>query len=720
MSVLSLKPYKHLSRLIQNESFEPLLLWGARMAISAMLPMIWGLATKHLNESIWITLTAECLCWIELKGSYAWRLRVLAAGGVLALIFSVLGSVTSNSVGLSIICMFGVGFLASVLKNIGDRANGLSISVYLLFIFCNAYPCNSVTEIKTRTILVLAGAAWTILVGMLVSLFMPAEQPYRRYIALIWRAISALVETVGKGWEGSEQRINIRQVYLKEKDVRAAIDNSYQFYGKMAHQVSRQDKKQYALAQLRKATGLVAAHVITMSEDMEALKLKDIDSSLRIKLSSLLRAIESTAERMSVYVISLKGEEELLVITHISRLKKLVQLIKEYPAKGEQQEVVQRIIHIAERSIKLVESAMNSIEQMGEDRSVFRSYSLMKTLFILHPKYWIRNLRLLLNFNTLTTRYALRVAIAASLALFIYKWFHIDHGYWLPFSVMIVIQPYFGATFKKAIDRVLGTVSGGLIGGLLLHFPAHLHVQEFILFLSFIFMVYYMRKKYAIAAFVITLNLVLLFNIESALNPTLIITRALCTIGGASLAVIAGFALLPTWDKKWLPRHLMDAINSNHVYFTATFFADDKKTSWTRLKRNAETGNSNVFDSFNRYMEDPVSKENASLYFDVITHNIRITRYMNSIHLEEDNKVYEPLNRATPKQQEKINECLHWFNKITKMRTSKNEEEKTKSTNDSEEFLSPLKLSRNQEVYLEKILIELKAMQSDLLKLNGQ
>jgi uncharacterized membrane protein YccC len=343
----------------------------------------------------------------------------------------------------------------------------------------------------------------------------------------------------------------------------------------------------------------------------------------------------------------------------------------------------------------------------------------MKTLFILHPEFWIRNLRLLLNFNTLTARYAIRSAIAASLALFIYKWFHIDHGYWLPFSVMIVIQPYFGATFKKAIDRVAGTLLGGLAGGLLLRFPVYMHVKEVILFLTFVFMVYYIRKKYSVAAFLITLNLVLLFNIEAALNPMLIITRALCTVGGASLAVIAGFALLPTWDKKWLPRHLAEAIHANYKYFTDSFFSDSRKVGWTKLKRTAETGNSNVFDSFNRYIQEPASNGNTTQYFDVITHNIRITRYLNSIQLEEENTLYEPLNVPGQRQQEKINECLYWFNKV------EGAIQKT-STNDAieilsykEGFSSPFKLSRSQEVYLEKLLIELKAMHSDLVKLNN-
>src|SRR6476620_2278669 len=133
-----LRSYKKLNRLIQSESFEPMISWGIRMALAGTLPIIWGMATDHMADAVWITLTAEAVSWVELKGSFVWRARTLLTGSILAIIFASVGLLTASNIWLSVLFMFGTCFLATLLKNLCDRASGLAICVYLLFIICNA------------------------------------------------------------------------------------------------------------------------------------------------------------------------------------------------------------------------------------------------------------------------------------------------------------------------------------------------------------------------------------------------------------------------------------------------------------------------------------------------------------------------------------------------------------------------------------------------------
>jgi uncharacterized membrane protein YccC len=325
---------------------------------------------------------------------------------------------------------------------------------------------------------------------------------------------------------------------------------------------------------------------------------------------------------------------------------------------------------------------------------------------------------LLFNFNTFTTRYAARAALAATIAMFIYKWFDIYKGYWLPFSVIIVLQPYFGATFRKAIERIVGTVAGGLVGGLLLKVHTGTYLNEVLLCISFVLMVYYLRRNYAIAVFIVTLNLVLLFNLEADLKPIVLYTRALATIGGCGLAVLAGFAFLPHWDKKWLPVHLANAIDRNYRYFISTFFSSGVDNDWLKHKRQTESDNSNVFDSFNRYMSEPsVKKKHYANYYQLITHNVRITRELNNIHLEQDARKGEKLGNAGSSQQELINDCLQWFNKNIEMLKAIDPNINVKALAPDETYRTHFSLTEAQELYLNKLQIELQEMYYDLEKL---
>lgn len=680
--------------------------WGLRMAIAGTLPVLWGIYTGNISDAVWMTLTAEAITWVELKGSFAWRIRILLACSLFAIVFSVAGTLTAAHIWLSVICMFGIGFFATVLKNMGDRASGLALSVYLMYIISNAYPVTEFSEIRHRSLLVVIGAAWPVIVGLAASLLMPAQQPFRRQIAVIWRSVAAQAQATANLLSGVRQG----DFYLIEKDVRKAIDASYQFYGRMAHQVNEKDEK-YQLYMLRKIAGIVSANLAAITEDAESLRGDNIE--LKTKLATLYSALQEALSRMAVFVISLRPEDKLLTISHINRTKKLAGLVKQYAAAEQEHPIILKMVQHTERSVKLMESGLVRIGQMGDDLPVFRSYSHIKTSLLLTPQHISKHFRSLLDINTHAMKYALRSAVAVTVALFAYKWFKIDHGYWIPFSVMIIMQPYFGATFKRATDRIIGTLAGGIAGSLFLYLPTGLHLKEAVLFFSFIFMVYYLRKNYAIAAFVITLNLVLLFNIESSFDNMLMVTRALCTVGGALLAIAAGFLLLPTWDRKWLPAHLAEAIKSNYDYFIATFYKGEQLVNWTKFKRAVEFRNGNVFDSFNRYMQEP-GEDKSTIYYDLTMHNIRITRNLNNIHLEQDEKLQDETADIT--QQQKIDQCLMLFAELMQSLSV--------IDNSVSSPFSPLKngdtvaLNEAQLISLQKMSIEIKSMLADMQKLS--
>jgi uncharacterized membrane protein YccC len=714
-------PYKQLNKLIEKETIESTFSWGLRMAISAIVPVLWGLSTNRLAEASWITLTAECICWMELKGSFGQGARVLFAGILLTLVFGFLGTITANNFFLSLACMFAVGFVAVQFKNLGNRGSGLAICVYVLYILCNAYPVQDAAALWHRTALIAIGGTWCMTVGVFITLLMPAREPYRRTIALIWQSIGQLTSSIAKGWDGNGTRNSLRNIYLQEKQVRTSIDDSFHFYEAMAHQANKNDKEEYQLAQFRKATALIAAHITAISEELENIHINDIENSLQLKIYAILKALQQMADRMAVYVVTLQPEEELLLTSRIDRLNKMSALLKEYDLpEGATSQTIKRIIRLTERVVKLVESSMTRLQEMGDDKAVFRSYSLIKTLFVLHPRHLVRNLKILLDPDTFTVRYALRAAVAATIALFIDKWFHIDHGYWIPFTTLTIMQPYFGATFKKAIDRVIGTILGGFAGGLLLRSPVSIYVKEAMLFLCFVFMIYFIRRRYAVATFFITFSLVLLFDVERELDQSLIFIRMGSTLGGAILAILSGFVLLPHWDTKWLPVHIANTISSNYQYFINTFFSDKPITNWTRFKRIAESKNSNAFDSFNRYMQEPsLKKKPYSIYYHIITHNVRLTREVNNIHLEQENRS-DKVATASDDGSKKILECLDWFNRNLVLSKEITNAAPPELQQVAPSYTPPFVLTQHQKLYIDRILIELKTMHQDLQRLNDK
>lgn len=710
------QPYKHLNRLLEKESFEPRVSWALRMAISAMAPLIWGIYAGKLVEAGWIALAAECICWIELKGDFQQRLNLLAGGSLLAIIFAVLGSISGGDLWMSVLLIAVVGFVTSILKSIGDRGAGLALCVYSLFIFCNAYPVQDVAGLEERFLLVLIGGAWNAVAAIVASIFTPAQEPYRRTIAIILKSIAELTTTLSKGWNGQLPRSNEHDIYLKEKEIRAALDASLEVFAKTAQETDSDEGHQYTLAHVRKATSIVGAQMLTIGEELSAIRIKNLDSNIQIKVFTLLRATEQLLDRMAAYSISLDVGEELILKSRINRLFKLSELLKELLLTTDipEQKGLLRVVQLTERNTRIIQSAFNNLHELVNERSMVRAYPFMKTFYILHPKYIWGYARLLFNMNTFTAKYAIRSAIAAAIAMFIYKFWEVSYGYWIVFTLLIVSQTYFGATLKKSADRVIGTVAGVIAAGIFLKIPTGLYLQEALLFLTFIPMIIFMRRKYSWSVFFITLNLVLLFNINRDMSNTVMLSRVLSTFAGAALAVISGFALLPTWDKKLLPKHLAAAIKNNYDYFYATFYDHDININWTKFKRSAESGNSNAFDSLTRYMQEPSFKKRPyAIFYYIITHNIRITRELNNFRLELDNTDYTTDEETIQSNNACIAECNEWFNKNVALLKTINPEIELQNTG-QEIIPVQFQFTDQQEVYLQKLLIELKSMYTDL------
>lgn len=711
-----LSSYKRINRLVQEENFEPMVAWGLRMAVAGCAPVIWGVAAGKVTEAIWIALTAEAVSWIELKGSLTWRFRTLFIGALLAVGAGLLGFATGNSLILSSIGMLVVGFLATLLKSMGDRASGLAVCLFLLFIICNAYPPHSLAEAPKAIALISIGAVWAFIVGLVSTAFMPEQEPFRRHVALIWRAIAQLTDAVSKSDNRPGYTGSLAKVYARERDVRTAINNSFEFYSQAAHQASTADNNKYQLAQMRKVAGLVAVNVIAMGDEMQHISISELDKALRIKAAALFGALQEACSRTSVFVISRNQEELLLAKSQISRMRKLIDVIRNYPMPEgtRQREAIARILQLADRTIKLLESGLEKIAQTNGEVRAFRSYSLIKTVFVLRPGFFLRNLRTLFHINTFTFRYAIRSAVGATIALILGKWLIVDHGFWLPFTFMIIIQPHFNATFRKAVDRVTGTLGGVIAGGLLLKLPAGYLLHEGILFLTFVLMVYYMRRKYAISAFFITLNLVLLFNLEATYSDHLMVTRVVATIGGAILAVGSGWLLLPTWDKKLLPRYVLEAVIANYEYFSATFFDKSiNSATWTRLKRNAESKNSNAFDSFNRYMQEPGS-EQSEQWYDLITSCVRISRNLNNIHMEQDERT--KMGDDVP-EEDAVGSIMRGKQLFCRLLSQVADFHKRTPLPDMDDKEIALYPNTYQVLLLEKVIVELNTMLADLAAL---
>ena len=68
-------------------------------------------------------------------------------------------------------------------------------------------------------------------------------------------------------------------------------------------------------------------------------------------------------------------------------------------------------------------------------------------------------------------RFTVRIVVLTMLGTAIYKLANLPHGYWLPFTMVVVLQPDYGSTRRRAGQRMLGTLLGSVAASALLWAP---------------------------------------------------------------------------------------------------------------------------------------------------------------------------------------------------------------------------------------------------------
>ena len=208
--------------------------------------------------------------------------------------------------------------------------------------------------------------------------------------------------------------------------------------------------------------------------------------------------------------------------------------------------------------------------------------------------------------DSVILRYALRLGLVTAAAVWLTWALHLTRGYWVTITIVIILQPYTGATTLKAMQRVLGTVVGGALTALL---GALFHDPWAILGLAFVFSatcVALLPLNYAAFSVFLTPTFVLLAEANAG-DWHLAGLRIVNTVIGGALALIGARLLWPTAEWSRLPSYMAACLRANRDYLRATVarFGDRSPRAGRELRearRQCGLAVANADESFQRLL----------------------------------------------------------------------------------------------------------------------
>ncbi|MCD6068457.1 MAG: hypothetical protein K0S33_3283 [Bacteroidetes bacterium] len=645
---MQFRPVKQINAVIKQEYFEPTISWALRVVLALNVPLIVLPLWKGFSfEVIWAAFGAYMVSLINYGGLHYRKIIIQGVATLLLVLAALLGMNVRETLIAAIISMFATGMFAALIRNWSDYGPGIGVATGFFFLFGLSNHV-SFEESLHRAVYLAIGGAWAMIITLLTFPFRPAD-PVKRSIARIWRANTDLLDTLvleqNSGNEiAHEESRNL--AIQKELAIRTEIDQSVNLFERRKKKENDKTHHYDILIELRRNASLFGASLGALLEELETLKSPAFNSIRDSVLYKTLSAFSQASARMAIVSFTLRNED--LVITK-ARTKRCAIAIGLLRTSGEQLSLTPKeklaFVHFIDTLEKAQGYLQQSIvlieEKTGlKQNSYLENYRLTFTNFIagLNPDALLDFVRSLGNINGQQLAYALRVSLGLCLGVFLYRFFNIDHGYWIPLTMIIVIQPYYGATLKKSFQRIAGTLGGTVLGGLIMLLPLPKEAFVVLLIIVSFFVAYFLRNNYKIGVFFVTVMMVIMMQLSQTATWELIGWRILSTLIGAGLAIIAGYVFWPVWEKERFPALVLKTLEQNRMYLQTVLlqYTGDLPTgeSWSKYRRAAEGANNDLFACVQRMYEEPKHlQKNVDTYFAIAGVSIRISREITSVAL---------------------------------------------------------------------------------------
>jgi len=555
---------------------------GLRAGFALSLPLLLGDVTNNSLMLGWTALGGFEAILSDPGGPYRTRLKglsLITLGGAAAIALGTLaGGHWALAVGVTLVFCF----VWSYLGVLGTPFTSASILVQVIYLCGLGFPASSTHEALLRALYLVAGGVW----AMALSLFLWPVDPYRpaRFaVGACYEELGAFLVSIQElnrereqnpdQWHGVEQR--------HQNALRRLIETGWHSAaGAMSGSglAQTQSARGNAVTVLLESADLLLARTVALAQYLEMTSGQDSSPcTVRGKIALVEMA------RIETWIATLLRRRlsniEETARSHRARLNRLPGEVAQCMAADDTagQFLLLQLTDTAQNietalecavAVRLGRQPEEAILQKraGRDWNSLRQFALRRSR-LLEPLVanW--------TWKSLMLRHSMRVALVCAVDIALLRWWHIDHGYWLPLTSLIVLQPHVGGTFRRGFQRVAGTVAGGIFAAMLavyLHSPV---LTAVVLFPLALVTVGTLPVSYTIFSFFLTPTFVLAFLPYSG-DWQLALIRIMNTVLGAMIAMIAMATFFPQLERNRVAMALTRSLAANRHY------AEELAASW--------------------------------------------------------------------------------------------------------------------------------------------
>lgn len=568
-----------------------------RGMIATATPLVVLSPFGHVELAHFAVLGAIGISLVDVGGPYQRRLAAMAVGAVLGPSLMMIGLAAGTNWIVAGAVMAAVAIGSGLIRAFGPGGVSFGINMSIAFLIGTGAAAFGGGDIRTWSGGYLAGAVWTIL----VTLAFWQARPYRRLeqeVAGAWQAVADLVaavqpEPVSAVSTAATRRRREQTIVLRHRAAREAIERAYDVLGEARAEIAGPGTTMAQLVVLVVAASRVGVAALTLAETVRA---DDHDAASLSALAAVVGRLERAVNAVAAALLG--GEAEM----DIEALHQSLPAMPEGPGGP----LGPAALAIAQ-AVRNLANAEEALRFLASRRPRF--LQRLKLPLGGAPGAGLTDpMRRHVNLKSPIFRHALRVAAVAAPCTAVIVKFNLPHGIWLPMTTLIVLQPEYGGTVQRALQRSAGTVAGAVIAGILLTTLHNTAVSEVAIAVLLFATFFLIRRHYGQAIAFLTPLLILLVGFSGADPWRDVGDRVLYTLAGAILAIVACYVLWPRWEHEQLPTRIATALRAGRVYLSAVLASLSESAapeSLSPLRRTAEVEVTNIEAALERMVAEP-------------------------------------------------------------------------------------------------------------------
>jgi uncharacterized membrane protein YccC len=610
---------------------------GLRAATALCVPMMLGDLAGIPNLG-WAALGGFEAIIADTGGPYRTRMRslvTLSLGGAAGLM---LGSMVGGSLGWALPCTVLWCFLWSYLVVLGQPFSSAGILIQVIFICGIGAPTASWHEALARSLLLLAGGGWAALLSLLLwplDAYRPARAAVGACFEELASFLGSVAELAGRNQQPDDSQrtdpqapgapsfpqLLAERVGMRESNPAVARQNRSKpaLWHRLAqhhqYRVRRVVEQGWAavagLRAERQAETAQGHHLVVLLETADQLIARTVaiadhfEGQAGAETSPCFdRGLAGLADIRSaeLWIAALLERRRGLTVAHARAKRREMERLPAYLEDCLRPDDLTGRFLAAQGSeaASQLETAIDSASQLRLGKTAKSGSAPQQTASVGHFGHVYARLGelsqglsasraidlLTANFTgkSLALRHAARVALVCGLDVALILLLNIDHGYWLLLTSLIVLQPHVSGTLRRGLERIGGTVAGGILAALL---AAALHTQlatAAVLFPLALLALAILPVSYAAFAFFLTPTFVLAWLPYSG-DWQIALVRTGNTVAGALISVAAMLFLFPSYERERAPEYLRASLKANRRYLEQ--LAETWKTSSPARRHSA-------------------------------------------------------------------------------------------------------------------------------------